>query len=88
MLDFEDAVPALARHLKDSETHVRYISAMALGIFRSHPETSVPALVAALGDADALVRVTAIDSLGQYKANARPALAAIQGLTNTCPGPV
>jgi HEAT repeat protein len=87
-----DALPALARGLKDSDVHLRRNVALALNVLagswyarskeRMDIRAALPALIAALRDADGSVRAwsaQAIGEIGPDAAQAVPALVMLLG---------
>jgi hypothetical protein len=62
-----EGVPLLISTLKDSDTGVRAMAAMALEEYGSRAETAIPALVAALDDGDSFVACRSADALASMR---------------------
>ena len=74
----EPAIPALIRHLNDSEKRVRQGAALALGNIGQQPDMVVPALLKTLKDEDLLLRTFSAGALSRFGNQATDAVPIIQ----------
>jgi HEAT repeat protein len=77
-----EAIPALARRLKDPSAKVREQAAESLGAMAPVSAPAVPALTEALRDSQAEVRAEAAEALERLAAYARPAVPELMAALN------
>lgn len=79
----ESAVAPLMQMLDHTNSEVRAVAAVSLGIAELRPEVAIPALTNALCDAAVGVQFGAAHSLGRYGESARPAVPQLLRLLNS-----
>ena len=71
------AIPGLIAALKDEDSRVRRVAALALALMSALAEDAVPALLDSLKDIDPVVRKNAADALGAIGVEAKESIPAL-----------